>query len=183
VSLFARRIPLLQDLFPSSGADVPGPNEVSDVVHLVHPWPGRALGLLTCNTLQVASGASVTPVLTALTAAPDEWIELIAGDVSHDSAAATNIQARIRKQSLSTFVGRWTVMDTALSTLGGFEPLFGNSAGAYGAGKVVVRLPWPLILPPDFQLIFDGQTQGVAYTITASLVLMRHKVHEGPVAI
>jgi hypothetical protein len=151
----------------------------------VHPWPGRALGLLTVASLQSAGAAALTPTLVALSAAADEWIEVLAGDISHDSATAVNVQARLFNTVLllSTFIARWTVMDTALSTLGGFQPLFGNPAGAFGAGKTLQAMQRPLIIPPSYDLRFDGQTAGVAYTLTASLVLVRHKVHDNPVSL
>jgi len=186
VGQFARRIPFLQALFPSSGADVSTPNELTDVVHLVHPWPGRTLGLLSANVVQVGpSTPALTPALVALTTLESEWVELLYGDISHDSAAATNVQARLRKTGtgMSTFIARWTVMDTALSTLGGFEPLFGQPAGAFGAGKTVNRMPWPLIIPPLFELIFDGQTQAANYSLTFSGVVVRHPIHEPAVGL
>lgn len=185
MSLFSRRIPLLERLFPSSGQEVAGPNEVSDVVHLVHPWPGRALSLLTVDQVQVASSSVVTPTLVALSAAADEWIEVIAGDISHDSATARIVQATLFHDVLlrQTFIALWSLLDTAFSTLGGFQPIFGYSAGTFAAGKVVRTMPWPLIVPPSTSLRFVGDTAGAAYALTFSGFVVRHPVHAEPLAL
>lgn len=185
MSLFSRRVPLLERLFPSSGQDVATPNEVSDVVHLVHPWPGRALSLLSVDQTQIAGASVVTPVLTALIAAPDEWIEVIAGDISHDSATARVVQAFLFHDVLArqTAIALWSLLDTAFSTLGGFAPLFGHSAGNFGAGKVVKSPPWPLIIPPGCSLRFTGDTAAAAYALTFSGFFVRHPVHAEPLAL
>jgi hypothetical protein len=185
VSLFARRLPFLERLFPSSGREVAVPNEVTDAVHLVHPWPGRALGFLTVDQIQISSSSVVTPTLVALSAAADEWIEVIAGDISHDSATARIVQATLFHDVLlrQTFIALWSLLDTAFSTLGGFAPLFGHSAGTFAAGKVVKSPPWPLIIPPSTSLRFVGDTAGAAYALTFSGFVIRHPIHAEPVAI
>jgi hypothetical protein len=184
VALFSRRIPFLQDLFPSSGRDVPVPNEVSDIVHLVHPWPGRSRGLFESATIQASSASAVTPVLNVNLAAPNQYIEVVYMDVSHDSATARAITMFLRDPrtgaAILTAIARWAGMTSVLTAgvAGGFQPVIVGSV-ANGQSDALTP-PRPLIVPPGCELQLNGDTAAAAYAITVSMVRIFHPLHEEP---
>jgi len=184
VSLFARRVPFLEKLFPSSGLEVASPQEVTDVVHLVHPWPGRTIGMQQWDTLQTSSTPNVTPFLIALSPAFGEsWEEVLYADISHDSATARTLQLAIRDNTgQSTFIGRWSNVPSVLTAgLGGFVPLFVAPSVAAPAAATVWAGPMrPLIIAPGRQLVVFGDTAGAAYSITLSIVRVIHTMHDVP---
>ncbi len=184
MSLFTRRIPLLERLFPSSGREVAGPLEVTDVVHLMHPWPGRTLGLLTCEQQQIVGASALTPTVSILEASAEEWIEVLYGDISHNSATSRNLQLAIFNLVVSrnTFIGRWrnqTDVWTA-NAPGGFQPLFNMSAPGPLNEGLWLSPPRPLVIPPRYRLDLLGDTAGVAYALTAAVVFVRHLLHDPP---
>jgi hypothetical protein len=185
---FTQRIPFLQSLFPSSGAEGSAqPNEVTETVHLVHPWPGRAISLQpgAVQFVQRAGVASVTPadVIVSPSGGQEFWDEIIAMDLSHDSATARTIQLAMRNNvGQSTFIGRWSNQPSVLAAgLGGFIPVFGHPAlGAPAAATVWVSPSRPLVVPAGLQLVVFGDTAGAPYTITMSMYFIQHLLHDPP---
>jgi len=114
----------------------------------------------------------------------DRYFEVLAGDVSHDSASARNIQLALRSpDNFYTFIGRWTAILSGLipGQPSGYEPIFGS----YLATSLVAAERMPLvqrsiILPPAWQLAFLGNTAGAAYAINISLLTIVHPLAELP---
>src|SRR5262249_10270957 len=106
---FSRIAKGLQSLFPSSGTDIHSPGELTESVSLVHEFPGRAWAWEAIVSQQLVVGPSVTPSGSLLAAAKDEWVEVLWGDISHDSATARIIQlAMFMPPGFNSFLGRWT---------------------------------------------------------------------------
>ncbi len=185
MSLFARRVPFLESIFPSSGRGVPQPNEVTDVVHLVHPWPGRTLSLAETPTfIQETGAAALTPALLFLQPSGGEiWDEVLYMDISHDSATVRTLQLGVRNNLGQTaMIGRWSNMPSALTAgLGGFVPVFGSpSVAAPAAATVWVSPPRPIVIPSNMQLVVFGDTAPAAYSITGSAHIVFHSMHDVP---
>ncbi len=192
---FTRRLRGLQSLFPSSDAVATQPSELSEHVNLVHPWPGRGIGLENVRLSELLSAPSVTPS-RAFNPATDfganvqagEWIEIIAGDVSHDSVTARVVQLFLRSpNNINVIVARWTGFLSGLTNgqASGFEPLFGQRQmePAVAVSSDVHLPPWPLIVPPGWSLLFQGDTAGAVWTITVNLVFAVHALVESPIAL
>lgn len=189
MSLFSRRIPGLQALFPSSGQEVASPNEVTELVHLVHSWPGAAEGFLRAQSLQATSNSTLNPTITVLaptqTALPqstEEYFEVLAVDISHDSATVRNLTVFLRNELtlLNTQVARFSAMTSvqAAGAPGGFMPLFG--VGFFAGAQDAIFARKPFHIPPRYSLLIVGDAAGINYSITVSAVVIRHSIHETP---
>jgi len=183
VAQFTRLVKGLQALLPSSGTESHSVTELASTVTPVMRFPGRAVALSErIRTVQTASIAALTPTLDAITATFEEWIELLAGDISHDSATARNVQLElVDPVGFITFCGAWRNFITA-QTPGqpsGFEPVFGH--GGFTAASDRLNPQRPLIVPPGWILRFVGNTAGANYTLSVSLVAVRHPFPEDPI--
>jgi len=186
---FSLRLPL-QRLFASSGTAVTQPDELSPTVSLVHEYPGRGAALTRVKTIQVVSTAALTPSLVVSLTVPAgglgidgprffDYAEVIAGDLSHDSATVRNISLFLQDPvGFNTCIGRWTNMAAVLAPgqPSGFEPIF---TGAGIASQLVVAaerltVTRPLIVPGNWNLAFLGNTAGANYSINVSLVCIGH---------
>lgn len=191
----AKRVPLLQRLFPSSGTLVVQPREVSETVSLVHPWPGRAEGMLGAKAVQLAAGPALTPSATFFSNSfgvgvgsggilAEDWVEIFVGDVSHDSATSRSVQLSLVSPgpaAFVTFLARWSGFQSvrANGVPSGFEPMFGTRA-INAAGTDVHTAPRPIVLPVGWGLRVDGDTAAANYTITLSMGFRIHTAHESP---
>jgi len=135
------------------------------------------------TSTQVVAGPALTPTLDAISALKDEWVELMWADVSHDSATARNLQlSLVMPPGFITFLGRWTNM-LAILTPGqpsAFEPVFAAPTEATAGGERVCPQR-PLFVPPLGILRVFGNTAGAAYSITLSMILVRHPYVQRPV--
>lgn len=193
MSRFSRAHPTLQDVFPSSGREQPRPNEVSEFVQLVHPFPGRGFsyldtkvtGLNTATALAPSRDFSLQPgeVLDLDVVAQrrlDRYTEIVGGDISHDSATARLVQLFLISQSGIAFaIARWAAFATiaVAGSASGFEPLFLATASA-GERLNPTR---PVIIPPGYRLRVVGDTAAAAYQITLTAHYVVHPFAEGPI--
>ncbi len=161
------------------------PNEVSDIVHLVHPWPGRSRGMFDSATVQTTSASAVAPVLNINQAGPGQYIEVLYMDVSHDSATARAITLFLRDPrtggAILTAVARWAGMTSVLTAgvAGGIQPVMVGSV-ANGQSDALAP-PRPFLIPPGCELQFNGDTAAAAWAISVSMVRVIHFLHEEPV--
>ena len=198
MSLFSRDNRRLQRLFPSTGRTVPAPGELSESINLIHEYPGRIWESLA--SAQIPIGPALTPTGTVIDLrAPGnfgalgplnedgDYVEIVAGDISHDSATVRNVQlALFSPNNQNIFIARWINFATVLGLgVSGFEPLFGQASFALAVAANTTRIlpPWPLFVPPLFQLRVFGDTAAIAYTITVSIVARIHPLSERPIAL
>ncbi len=195
MSGFSKRIPFLQDLFPASGTQAAQPAELGETVSLIHEWPGRAESLLGMRADQIVSTSVVTPSMTLFANSFGgkllrDWVEIIEGDISHNSATARTIQFFLQSPgpgAFNTALARWTSMVSVLGAAqpSGFEPIFGVRTVIPAAAPAADWHPLrrPLIIPPGWALLITGDTAAAAYAITFSAVSRAHTPHERPVTI
>jgi len=185
VARFARAPRGLQTLFPASSPSPHAPDNLVDEVQLVTVWPGKAPSFERIERVQAVSASVVTPTLTALTAGDEEWIEILYGDLSHDSATARTLQMRLNLAAQNFFVARWTNMLTAytIGQISGFEPLFAGPGTPSGASQERLQPRTPLYLGPDTALVVGGDTAAAAYAITLALLFVRHPFPEAPLLL
>jgi len=182
VTLFSKISIGLQTLFPSSGAEVPRPNELTSVVHLVHPFPSQASDLQTTARSSFTSAAVVTPALI-VPAPPDGFFdEWTVGHVGHTMTAATVARIRlflVDVAGASIALGVWN-FDQAVTA---FLPLFSSGVfvnGAFASPTQLLMPVRPLLVPPGWTLQLLGDTQGVAYTVTLAGIAIRRSLADVP---
>lgn len=181
---FTRLFKGLQSLLPSSGSERHLPDELAHTITPVMEIPGRAPGLEQIVTGQPSSVAALTPTLDIVAASPEEWVEVLYADVSHDSVTARNLQLALFSgpaPGFNTFLGRWTNFLTSLTAgqPSGFEPIFGTPTEATAGGERVCPQR-PILVPPNGVLRMLGNTAAAAYTITVSVVIVRHPFPDRP---
>ena len=182
MTLFSKLSVGLQTLFPSSGADVPRPNELTSVVHLVHPFPSQASDLQTTARSSFTSASAVTPGLV-VPAPPDGFFdEWAIGHVGHTAAAAVVNRIRlflVDVAGASIMLGVWNFDSNVTPNL----PLFSSGIfvnGAFASPTQVMFPPRPLLVPPGWNLQLLGDTQGVAYTTTLAGIVIRRSLADVP---
>jgi hypothetical protein len=182
VTLFSKISVGLQTLFPSSGADVPRPRELTDVVHLVHPFPSQASDLQGTARTSLTSGASVTPALST-PATPDGFFdEWAVAHVGHTMTAATvaRIRLSLADNSGGTIIlGIWN-FDQAVT---GFLPVYASGIfvnGAFASPTQMILPERPILVAPGWHLELIGDTQGVAYTVTLAGLVFRRSLADVP---
>jgi hypothetical protein len=180
VTLFSKLSIGLQTLFPSSGADVPRPNELTSVVHLVHPYPSQASDLQTTARSSFTSAANVTPALV-VPAPPDGFFdEWSVGHVGHTGVGVTRIRLfLVDVAGASIALGLWNV-DPAVQP---FLPLYGSALfvnGAFASPTMVWCPVRPILVPPGWTLQLLGDTLGAAYTVTLAGIVIRRSLADVP---
>ena len=175
---FSRRVVGLQEVFPSSGIAVAQPSEVSESVSLVHRWPSAKASLDRVERGVFVSASALTPALNVLIVPQGRWMEILFGDVSHDSATNRAIQMLVQVAGQNFFLGRWTTFSSVLAALGpsGFEPLFSSAVASQSGDRILPT--WPLVLPPGSILQFVGDTAVAPWAITVGVVLVSHPLAE-----
>jgi len=192
VSGFAKVAAGLQRLFPSSGRAVARPQELSEIVQLVHPFPSQAADLQRAQRFQFVSTNSVVPTLV-IAPAPgldpaagtpsadsesfDEWIY---GDVTHNSAAGTAARIDIALRDVVGGITRVGLYQWDAQTAGNaqFIPLF--PIGVQFAGAFNAPMIRPLLVPPGWTVFAIGNTQAVAYQFTLNVVIVRRPLADIP---
>ena len=182
MTLFSKISVGLQTLFPSSGADVPRPRELTDVVHLVHPFPSQASDLQTTARSSFTSSTVVTPVLV-VPAPPDGFFdEWTLGHVGHTAAAAVVNRLRlflVDPAGASLILAVWNFDSNVTPNL----PLFAAGVFVNGAFASPTQLMFPvrpLLVPPGWTLQVFGDTQGVAYNVTLAGLVIRRSLADVP---
>jgi len=182
MSEFSRPLRGLQDLFPSSARESAQPHTLSEVVNLVHPYPGKLWEQVV--SFQQVSANVVTPSVLVATSLQGRYGEIIAIDVSHDSATARNLQFRILSPTgQNIFVARVTGMVSALTPgqPSGFQPMIGLYHSLGVAGVDISLFPGRnIVIPSGYTLFCDGNTAAAAYTITASILVINHFLSDVP---
>jgi hypothetical protein len=193
MALFTRVIAGLQGLFPASGGTRHSPSELSDNVQLVHPFPSQAADLDGARVVEFISAASVTPVLVIPPAAGndpgngpplvnsqqyDEWV---LGDVRHTAAGGANPILSLSLNAsggLTTKIGVWSWDDA--QAYAGIVPLYVEGI-VVGGGLTVAAVPKrPIIVPPGWTIIFQGNTQAVAYDVRIRILVIRRFMADVP---
>lgn len=109
----------------------------------------------------------------------ERYVEIIAMDVSHDSATARIVQMLLRSpEAQNVFVARWTNMAAVLAAgqPSGFEPVLARPTAGAGSDRL---LPGhPLVIPPGWNLQMSGNTAGAAYSIFVSIAYIAHPISE-----
>lgn len=199
---FARLIKTLQLVFPSSGTETHSVDDLGETVVPVLDFPPSSISIERARLFQDNAPAVVTPQLnlglsgntSPATHKPDElrastapfissfdhYVEILAMDVSHDSATARGVQLLLRSpQNLNVFVARWTNM-LAVLTPGqpsGFEPVLTHPTVAT-AGSDARTPSVPLCIPPGWVLQVLGNTAGAGYSVFVSLSYIAHPLAE-----
>jgi len=174
LTLFSKISVGLQTLFPSSGADVPRPNELTSVVHLVHPYPSQASNLQTTARSSFTGTAAVTPFVNTPVVEDAFFEEWTVGHIGHTAAVASRVKLSLLDNTGSTILlGIWSFDPAAV----GFLPLYGMPIGASG---VIVSPMRPIIVPPGWQLQLLGDNQAAAYTVTIAGLVIRRSIADVP---
>jgi len=180
VTLFSKLSVGLQTLFPSSGSDVPRPNELTSVVHLVHPYPSQASDLQTTARSTFTGGAAVTPFVNT-PVVPDAFFEeWTIGHVGHTGAGVTRVRLRLVDNTGAVIeLGVWNFDQTVL----GFMPLYIDTIfvnAAFASPTQVITPIRPILVPPGWNLQLLGDNQGVAYTVTIAGLVIRRSIADVP---
>lgn len=173
---FSRRVPGLQTLLPSSGAQIISPSEAGESVHFVHPYPGKLHGLVNVPQVQQTSAAALTPLVTVLPIVAQGFIvEILAGDASHDSATTRILSFFLVDPAGLTVTVARAQQPTGLAAF----PLYANAGGAAGASFASFGAQLPIIVPPGWRLDLGGDTAAAAYSITGRILGIAHTLAQG----
>lgn len=187
---FSRDNRRLQRLFPSSGTETPVPNEVTDTVFLTHEFPGRPWERL--RTAQLVTNTALTPDANVIDLSSPgnfednqdgDWVEIIFGDISHDSVTSRAIQIIMQgPNGQNVFLARWDGFISVFTPaqVSGFEPLFVGSGGTQTSIRSPVR---PIVVPSGWRLRVLGDTAAAPYTITLVVAFCMHPLPERPLLV
>jgi hypothetical protein len=180
VTLFSKLAIGLQTLFPSSGADVPRPNELTDVVHLVHPYPSQASDLQTTARSSFSSASAVTPALLVPVVPDGFFEEWTVGHVATNFAGVTRVRLSLVDVAGAAIVlGIWNFdSGTTLALPLYVSGIFVN--GAFASPTQVMCPVRPILVPPGWHLELVGDTQGVAYVVTLAGLVIRRSLADVP---
>jgi hypothetical protein len=193
MALFNRVVAGLQRLFPASGFSRHSPNELSDNVQLVHPFPSQAADLQSASRVTFGSGSSVTPALVISPAVGDdpslgtpninaqvfdEWMMMHVGHT-----AAAGVVNRIRLTIVDPLgggivLGSWAFDSNVIA----FVPAYASAA--WVANGVVfnhiIAPVRPVVVPPGWSLQLIGDTQAAAYVVSLAGLVARRALADVP---
>lgn len=171
---FVRRIPALQELFPSSGRDTVRPQSASEVVQFVHEFPGRMFRLENVIRETITTAAALTPSSTGLglpVTPQSQYDEMILGQISHNAGTLRTLRLGISDPAGALlFLGHWEGV-----TGGVFIPIIAAAAVNAAGFQVYPGRP---IIPPGWTIYFDGDTAGAAYSVFLQFARIRKTLAE-----
>jgi hypothetical protein len=172
----------LQNLFPSSGQEVPRPNELTSVVHLVHPFPSQASDLQTTARSSFTSTTVVTPTLLVPPPPDGFYDEWAIGHVGHTAAAGVVNRLRLFLADPAgglIAIAVWNFDQNVTPNL----PLFADGIfvnGAFASPTQLILPPRPLLVPPGWSIQVNGDNQAVAYNVTLAGLVIRRSLADVP---
>jgi hypothetical protein len=180
VTLFAKLSVGLQTLFPSSGADVPRPNELTSVVHLVHPFPSQASDLQTSARSSFSSASAVTPALLVPVVPDGFFDEWTIGHVASNFAGVTRVRLNLVDVAGGAIaLGIWNFDSGVTLAL----PLYTSGLfvnGAFASPTQMICPVRPILVPPGWHLELLGDTQAAAYIVTLAGLVVRRSLADVP---
>ncbi len=193
MALFNRVVAGLQRLFPASGTSRHSPNELSDNVQLVHPFPSQASNLQSSSRVSFTGAPALSPVLvvgpqTDVTSDDpsggtphinaqvfDEWMYM---HIGHTAAAGVIPRLRmtlVDPAGAAIVIGEF-MFDSAVIP---FFPCY-STAVRTGAAVEWIFPPRPVLVPPGWQIQILGDAQAVAYLITLAGLVARRSLADVP---
>lgn len=170
MSNFARRDPPLDRVFPSSQAPGQGPNELTENVQLVHPWPGRGHRLDQQVYKSYTSAAALTPQLDTPAVPLGDYWEIMSLNLFHSSGDDQTLYLSIVDPTSNLLiVGR------ADAQGGGLIPIQCTDSVARG-----IMTPTPLFVPGLWHIRVVGSLGLAVYTVGVRGIFLEHRLAEEP---